>query len=105
MKFKQFKDKGKIAAIRKSVEMNQSKSVLLGAKLKRLYEKIEPNPLQRQEIDRIRIKYAVKQRELMEEGMQAEISILEDLGNKYGYAVGTYKELEKQKVVDSKGNK
>ena len=88
-----------MAAIRKSVERNQAKSVLLGAKLKRLYEKIDPTPLQRQEIDRIRIEYAVKQRELMEEGMQEEIDVLEDLGNKYGYVIGNYKDAKKQKEI------
>ena len=93
-----FRDKGKMAAIRKSIEQKQKKSVLLSTKLTKLYESNPPNNKQRFAINELRVRYTVKQRELMEEGIQEEIDILEDLGNKYGYTIGAYEDLEKEKL-------
>ncbi len=62
---------------------NQKKSVILKSKLQRYYEKEGINEKQRQEINRLRVEYTAKQRELLEKYMQFEISVIEDLGGKY----------------------
>ena len=86
------------AGIRKSMlKHRQKKANVLKAKLALLYKEAGINQKQRDAIARLRVEHTVKARELAEEYMQKEIEIIEDLGNKFGYAVGTYKDMEKLK--------
>lgn len=66
--------------------------------LAKLYEEVQITPMQKSEIDRLRLEYATKSRQLLEIYMEKEINVLEDLGNKWGYAVGTYEQSEKEKL-------
>lgn len=82
-KSKSFLDKGKLAAINKSIKNRQEKSILLKAKLSNLYKTLPTNQLQIQAINQLQAEFMTKQRELAEEYMQKEINIIEDLGGKY----------------------
>ena len=97
-KFKMFRDGGKAAAIRKSVEGRQEKAKKLLEKLKWLYDTVIATPAQADAIKLLHVQYTKKQREVMEEYTQKEIDILEDKEGKYRYTVGTYEEAELEKL-------
>lgn len=78
-----FRDGGKVAAIRKSVEGKQEKAKKLLEKLKWLYDSVGINQAKRDAINLLHVQYTRKQRETMEEFTQKEIDIIEDKGNHY----------------------
>ena len=84
--------KNKINQMMKSRMTNYEK---LKVRLEKLYEDVQITPVQKSEIDRLRLEYSTKSRQLLETFMAKEIEVLEDLGNKFGYSVGTYEDAVK----------
>ena len=56
-----------------------------------LYEDVQITPTQKSEIDRLRLEYSTKSRQMLEVYMAKEIDVLEDLKGKYQYTVDKYK--------------
>ena len=90
----------------KVVKASQKNAEMLSEKLFDLYKNTAINSKQRAEIVRLRAEHGekqkpiiVKQRELAEEYMRKEISVIEDLDKKFGYEVGTYVNQELSKLT------
>ena len=87
--------KNRIAQMMKSRTSNYEK---LKARLEKLYEDVQITPMQKSECDRLRLEYATKSRQMLEDYMAKEILVLEDLAGKFQYTVGSYVDAEKEKL-------
>ena len=74
----------KISSMMKARMTNFEK---LKKRLALLYEDVQITPNQKSEIDRLRLEYSTKSRQMLEVYMEKEVNVLEDLKGEYQYKI------------------